>query len=308
MNMADVLIATATTNTVPASVVPVQVEDLVCSIAIEPNTFGDTLPIIPTASTTQNNKVLYRLILKARLVQHSDGSPAVGHSLAISSSRTADQLAASGTTDANGEMLLTLETREAGDLDLTTTTTGVTLSPFRVSLQEAWYESTFLITGYHVCAEADFSGPLVAGTGLGETHKQDFLFGAAGVPMQGTGQATDGRYIRLQSMSGGWHHNAAGNPDQVNTPAGVSFAYATGVLGAFGTVTVDHSIAVDPHVIPKRARVNIDGVGDRSADDRGSAILGYHIDNFLGAGHAVVTAWLHGGINGTQRQVKYLGN
>jgi len=138
-------------------------------------------------------------------------------------------------------------------------------------------------------------------------HKEDFLFGAAGIPMQGTDKATDGRYIRLQGMAGGWHHNAAGHPDHVNTQASVSFSYADGVMGAFGGVTENHSIAVDPHVIPKKGRVNIDSVGDRFADDRGSAIHEYHIDNFLGAGKTVVTVWLHGGINGTQRRVKYLG-
>jgi 3D (Asp-Asp-Asp) domain-containing protein len=297
--MPGILIATATTNTTPGSVVQVQVEDLLCTLAIQPNEFNDDLPIIPTDSHTENNKVLYRLKLKATLVQHADGKPVVGHALAIKSNRANDHITASGATDGKGELLLTLETRNGGELELTTTTAGVTLAPFKVTLKEAWYQSTFLITGYNVCAEEDFSGGLVDATGLDEQHKRDFLFGAGGIPMQGTGQASDGRYIRLQSMAGGWHHNAAGHPDQVNTPASVSFSYASGVQGAFGAVSEDHSIAVDPHVIPKHAKVNIEGVGDRSADDRGSAIQGHHIDNFLGAGKAVVTAWLHGGVNGT---------
>jgi 3D (Asp-Asp-Asp) domain-containing protein len=78
-------------------------------------------------------------------------------------------------------------------------------------------------------------------------------------------------------------------------------------MGAFHEVKEEHSIAVDPYVIPKQAKVNIDGVGDRFADDRGSAIHAYHIDNFLGAGKKAVTAWPHGGVSGTQRRVKYLG-
>lgn len=53
----------------------------------------------------------------------------------------------------------------------------------------------------YVCAEVDFSGALVSGTGLDEKHREDFLFGAAGIPRQGTGKATDGRYIRLQAMT-----------------------------------------------------------------------------------------------------------
>ena len=66
-------------------------------------------------------------------------------------------------------------------------------------------------------------------------------------------------------------------------------------------------IAVDTSIIPARAKVDIEGVGTRYADDKGSAIQTYHIDNFLGAGAAVVKAWMLGGVNGTRRQVKYLG-
>lgn len=305
--MAETLIASATTNTTPNSVVQVQVEDLVCSLAVQTNEFGDDLPIIPTSSRTENNKILYQLKLKATLVQRANGKPVAGHVLAIVSNRGRDRITSSGSTNANGELLLTLETRDSGELELKTTAAGVTLPAFPLALKEAWYQSTFLITGYNVCAEDDFHGELVSASELAERHKQDFLFGAAGVAMQGTGKISDGRYIRLQSMSGGWHRDSAGHPDQVNTPASVSFSYTDGVHGAFGTVSEDKSIAVDPHVIPKRAKVNIEGVGERSADDRGSAIQGYHIDNFLGAGKAVVTAWLRGGINGTQRRVKYLG-
>lgn len=125
--------------------------------------------------------------------------------------------------------------------------------------------------------------------------------------MQGTGRATDGRYIRLESMSGGWHRNAAGNRDRVNEQSNVSFSYADGVYGAFGQVIENHSVAVDPRVIPKKSRVFVDGVGERWADDRGSAIKDYHIDNFLGAGRDVFVAWQRSGIDNTQRRIKFLG-
>lgn len=82
--------------------------------------------------------------------------------------------------------------------------------------------------------------------------------------------------------------------------------YMDSVPRAFGPVTANHSIAVDRNVIPPRAHVSIDGVGERYADDRGSAIVGRHIDNFLGSGAGVVQAWLHAGVNGTQRRVKYI--
>jgi 3D domain len=306
--MSDVLIAQAATNARAGSVVHVQVEGLVCSVSLVTTAFGDTLPVIPTASRVQGGKVLFQTRIKAHLVRRAGGQPAAHHALAIVSSRKADVLTADPTTDAHGDLLVTLETREQGNLELNTTTPGVTLPAFKLHIKDAWYESTFLVTGYNVCDEADFSGPLVRGTGLNEQHRSDFLFGARGVPMQGTGRGTNGRYIRLQSMAGGWHRNPHGNRDRVANPGGVVFAYAASVLGAFGPVTVNHSIAVDPDVIPRNAAVDIAGVGARHADDRGSAIIGYHIDNFLGSGQAVVTAWLHGSVNGTQRQVKFVGD
>lgn len=300
-------IATATTNAVPGSIVEVKVEDIICSLAIVPNAFGDTLPVITTASRVENNRILYTIILKAKLVEHADGSPVGVHPLSIQSNRTADRIKSKGSTDANGEMTLTLETREAGILELKITTANISMPDFQLELKEAWYLSPFLITGYNVCEEADFTGSLVHGNGLNEKHKEDFLFGAAGVPMQGTGKEIGGRYIRLGSMAGGWHLNGAGHRDHVNSQAGLTFSYADAIKGAFANVAENHSIAVDPRVIPRRARVNIEGIGERSADDRGSAIQNYHIDNFLGSGKAVVTAWLHGGINGTECRVKYLG-
>ncbi|WP_028103585.1 3D domain-containing protein [Pseudoduganella violaceinigra] len=304
--MADILIATATTNTTQGSLVQVQVDDLLCSLEIQTNAFGDTLPIIPKSSRAQNRKVLFHLPLKAKLTRH-DGTAAANQALKIVSDRPADSIKSSGTTDAKGELLLVLETRSSGTAELTAKTAGVTLPPFKVEFKTAWYESTFLITGYNVCAEEDFTGALVSGNGLNEKHKEDFLFSAAGVPMQGTGKASNGRFIRLAQMTGGWHRNAANHPDRVADQSGVTFSYATGVQGAFGPVTTEHSIAVDPDVIPKKTKVNIEGVGDRYADDKGSAIDNYHIDNFLGAGKDVVKSWMKGSINGTQRRVKYLG-
>jgi 3D (Asp-Asp-Asp) domain-containing protein len=301
------LVGTAVSNPVATSLAKVQVEDLLCSITIVPNEQDDNLPIIQKASRTLNNKVLYHLKLKARLVQRADGKPAPGHALALKSSRAADKLAVPPKTDANGELVFTIDTREKGEAVITTTIDGVTLAEFKVTFKEAWYEATFKITGYNVCDEADFDGKLVDGGGLDEKHKEDFLFSAAGVPMQGTGKTTQGKYIRLDAFEGGWHRNAKGNRDVVNTQSTVTFKYADGVIGSFNPVSANHSIAVDPTVIPKKGKVNIEAVGDRFADDRGSAIQGYHIDNFLGAGKAVVTAWTTGEVNGTQRRVKYLG-
>ncbi|WP_322403674.1 hypothetical protein [Massilia luteola] len=57
-------------------------------------------------------------------------------------------------------MTFTLITREPGKLELTVQTAGITMPSLKIKLHEAWYESSFLITGYHVCEEDNFSGEL----------------------------------------------------------------------------------------------------------------------------------------------------
>lgn len=80
-----------------------------------------------------------------------------------------------------------------------------------------------------------------------------------------------------------------------------SFKYRDGVIGRYGLVTANNSIAVDPKIIPPNAKVEIDGVGKRSAHDTGDSIKFYHVDNFLGAGKDVVKGWFRGGINGRKK-------
>lgn len=305
--MTETIIATANTNPVSGSEVKITVNDIVCSIKIEKNKFSDTLPVIPSNARVRNGKILYRLKLKACLTMHSSGAKVSDHSLRIKSNRPADSIIIHGKSDANGELIFTLETRDSGAVELNVTTSGVTSPTFKISFKDAWYEELFLITGYNVCDENDFSGPLVAANGLQEKHKEDFLFSARGVPMQGTGKDSDGHYIALAQLLGGWHRNSRGAPDRVASQTGTSFRHVQSVQGKYGPVTENHSIAVDTSIIPARAKVNIEGVGTRYADDKGSAIQTYHIDNFLGAGAAVVKAWIRGGVNGTRRQVKYLG-
>lgn len=305
--MAEVIIGQAKTNSTPNSVVKVSVSDHICTLSLEANRFGDTLPIIPTTARTERNKVHYHLNIKARLSRQADGSPVSGYKFSINSNRDGDRVESKGQTNADGEVTFTLVTREPGELELSTSTAGIAMSPFSIKLQEAWYESPFLITGYNVCDERDFSGPLVEGKGLGEKHKDDFLYGSAGVAMQGTGRTTEGKYVRLQNKPGGWLQNKKGNPERLANPSAAQFAYATGVHGAYDDLEEGRSIAVDKSIIPKKAKVVIDGLGQRVADDSGGAIRLYHIDNFLGSGRAVVTAWLKGGINGTERRVKFLG-
>lgn len=305
--MPETLVGHGLTNPVPSSIVTVKIEEYICNLKIEENIFGDTLPIIPTASRTDRNRVLYQLTLRARLTRHVDGKPVPDFRLSIQSSRPNDQIKISSNTNGQGEVTLTLSTREPGELELSTTSTGVTMAEFAIKLREAWYESPFLITGYNICKEDDFSGDLADGNGLNEKHKDDFLYSATGVAMQGTGVATDGKYIRIVNKPG-WKNNSRGHPEWLEKPSSAIFEYTDGFHGKMGDIIENHSIAVDIKIIPKKGKVEIDGVGKRVADDTGGAIKLYHIDNFLGSGKAVVKAWLKGGVNGTKRRVKYLGS
>lgn len=300
-------IASGNTNLKKDYVVVVKVEALVCNLEIMKNAFGDKLPIIPATSRVEHGNILYEVKIAAKIVQQAGGPGVEGQEVKIVSNRAVDQLISSGKTNSAGEFSITLQSRKGGLLTLSTSDDGITLSPLALTLKEAWYESKFLITGYNICLESDFTGQLVSGIGLDKKHIDGFLFSARGVPMQGTGKTTDGDFVHLKSMTCGWHLNAAQNRDRVSNTECVSFEQVTAARGAYNPISEDHSIAVDPRIIPKRSRVEIAGVGKRSADDTGSAIINYHIDNFLGFGKVVVTEWLHGGVNGTHQSVKYLG-
>ncbi|MGF6541335.1 3D domain-containing protein [Paraburkholderia youngii] len=297
----------AFTNTNPDSSVEVRIASNLLSWEIPNNKYDDKLPIIPSSARVRHGKILYRLPIKAKV--KSLGGPALsGRTISIKSSRMNDTVRVAGPTDWNGWAMVVLESREPGDLTLSIADDDITAVPLRITLKEAWYESTFLITGYHVCFESDFSGDDAVAHGTNDRHKRDFLYGARGVVMQGTGKASNGRYIRPTRVNSTWHRNSRGNRDYLDHPDGVEFTYADSVQGAFGPVTENRSIAVDPDVIPKRALVEIELVGRRTADDTGSAIIGHHIDNFVGAGAAVQAAWEHGSVNNTRRKVKYIGS
>jgi 3D (Asp-Asp-Asp) domain-containing protein len=296
----------AVTNTTPDSVVAVSVGAYTLSWQIPDNRFGDKLPIIPTDARVERGKVLYRLALVA-IVRRRGGEPITGKTLRVKTNRADDTIKIAGPSDATGSIAITLESREQGNLTITVIDSDITAVALTLNLKEAWYESTFLITGYHVCHESDFTGEVALAHGTNDYHKRDFLYGARGVVMQGTGMASNGQYIRPTRVDSAWHRNGRGNRDYLDNPDGVAFTYTNSVTGAYGPVTHNHSIAVDPHIIPKRAEVEIEMVGRRFADDTGSAILGHHIDNFVGAGATVQSVWERGPVNNTQRKVKYIG-
>lgn len=297
---------TACTNTNPNSCVEVRIAANLLLWDIPDNKYGDRLPLIPASSRVHHGKILYHLPIKTT-VKSLAGVPLSGRTLSIKSNRANDTVRVSCPTDSEGCATVILESREPGDVSLSVADDDITAPPLRITLKEAWYESTFLITGYHVCFESDFSGGAVLAHGTNDYHKRDFLYSARGVVMQGTGKASNGRYIRPTQVNSGWHRNNHGNRDYLDNPDGVAFTYTDSVQGAYGPVTENHSIAVDPNVIPKRAQVSIEAVGNRFADDTGSAIIGHHIDNFVGAGATIRETWESGPVDNTQRKVKYIG-
>lgn len=283
-------------------------------LEVKNNLWGDKLPIIPKEGRVKLGKVLYRVDIVVTLLSLPDRVPLANIAMpsklwgvvypTFKSNRKHDDISFVSTkTGPDGSLVIRVESREQGSITLLETSGIVTSSPITVELEEAWYEDQFLITGYNVCMESDFSGDLVSANGLPDKHKKDFLFRATGVVMEGTGQAPNGKYVQFINMTTHWHRNAHGHPDYIADPSKVTFAYTNSVQGAYGPVTQGTSCAVDPTVIPPKSSVWIEDVGERRADDTGSAIKGCHIDNFLGAGQAVIDAWN----NLKDRKVKYLG-
>lgn len=313
-NAQYVAVATGTTNTTPGSTVIVDVDDLALAWEIQDNAFGDKLPIIPKESHVEHGKVLYRLKINAMLSSRSAAGPVAGRSIAIKSNRAGDTVTVSPTTtSSDGTLMVTLESRAPGALQLSVTDSDITAIPLAVNLGQAWYEAGFWITHYIIADENDAHGPLVQDPHVAGQHRRDFLYGARGVPMQGTGQTLDNRFVRFDGGGGGWHHNAAGHPDELNHPETAHLRTTDAAHGAFADVQQNHSIAVDPKVIPGRSRVYIvssDGsrvIGERHADDTGGGIRGYHIDHFSGAGSAATTRWEAAGGDMHNAKVKFLG-
>ncbi|MGF6301492.1 MULTISPECIES: 3D domain-containing protein [Paraburkholderia] len=302
---------TACTSTNPDSCVEVRIAANLLSWNIPDNNFGDKLPVISSSSRALGGKILYHLTIQATVKSRRTDS-VFGRTLSIRSSRPSDTIQISGPTDLDGCATVILESRESGDLTLTVADEDITAVPLRITLAQAWYETGFEVTHYIIADERDAHGPMAQAPGVSGSHRQDFLYGAAGVPMQGTGETLDHRFVRWNG-GGGWHKNAAGHPDILNKPAQARLSETDAAHGCFADVVANRSIAIDPTVIPGRSRVYIassDGrrvVGERSADDTSGGIRGAHIDHFSGPGSAATRAWQGSGGDLQNARVKFLG-
>jgi 3D (Asp-Asp-Asp) domain-containing protein len=151
----------------------------------------------------------------------------------------------------------------------------------------ATYATTFLCTVYIVADENDYGGPLdqAGAHGLAGQYKIAFL---RAVMFQGSGRAADGTIITIN-----W-----------NVPftnfSNIQFKIVSSPPTASGRALTTSSIAVDKTVIPLNisptaaatvtiqppAGVTIPGGNDKTVDDSGGRINGYHIDIFAGYGKA----------------------
>ncbi len=146
--------------------------------------------------------------------------------------------------------------------------------------------SGFRITNYTLAQESELSGKRsgnhtrVAARGLPGDYAWEFICSNRGVAMQGTGITQDGKLVRY--VSGG--HGFCGSDHHLCDCKNALFAPAARVVGSTGRELVEYfSIAVDPSVIPYGSYVWIDAMKRWfRADDTGGAIIGNHIDVYVG--------------------------
>lgn len=144
----------------------------------------------------------------------------------------------------------------------------------------------FRITNYTLARESELSGQRsgnksrVKAHGLPSPYAWEFLCSGRGVAMQGTGIGIDGQFVHYVSGGGGF----CGREKHLCDCKSAKFALTTGVFGSTGRELVEYfSVAVDPNVIPYGSYVWIDSMKRWfRADDTGGAILGRHIDIYVG--------------------------
>jgi 3D (Asp-Asp-Asp) domain-containing protein len=173
---------------------------------------------------------------------------------------------------------------------------AVVLTLCGVTAGAATQLGTFQITYYWFVPETGFAGKPVAAPGISGTFREDFLYSAKGVDMQGTGRAANGSYIHYAGTYGGYWVNAAGQRTDPgargwshgapvwrdggwrNAAGAPTFKRSSGTwsngkgvkllayhdrfgLGKGVPVTEWHSIATDLRVIPRGTRVYVQALG-----------------------------------------------
>lgn len=231
-------------------------------------------PIIPISSRVENRKILTKSILGLSLQQ--GGSPAPGILAGLTSNRgNLDVISGpSIPTDANGKSTAVISTRNQPGLSTVTgsdTANIQTVQPGVINWLPANYESEFTVTCYTIANEADWpSTPTqnkICGLPPENVYRSKFL---SDTMMQGSGTTLDGKII---------HYDISSKCFNLDTCARTS-SNRCAVVGT--------TIAVDPKIMPRGdshqpgSTVNVAILGQRNAQDGGSRIKGYRIDEYMG--------------------------
>ena len=151
-----------------------------------------------------------------------------------------------------------------------------TCTPTPTSFTPQWLEGEYHITHYIFALESDpeyANDPKVSANGLPSDRKyrQGFLYGPAGILLQGTGLAEDGNYITIDWQNGGSQGN------------GIYFKY--GIGGSSAPPVAWQTVAAGDPRLPAGTRVVIEVYPDKvfTVTDTGGSIGPRNIDIFVGA-------------------------
>lgn len=266
-----------------------------------------TSEVIPTSSSSgkllvKDGLVLYKVTIKA-VVKNSSGKSVVGVPVKFNDPNTdkVKLIGKSGSTDNNGACYAYYEVRQTTTFTCKATVTGSysgsKSKDFSPAVQ-ADYASKFYITCYNTVKESECTGAKTGTfSGLAGKYKTDFV---SKVNLNGSGYSESGKWIRTVT-------DASGNVTSHKFEKPLT---CTGTSPKAG-----RTIAVDWDYIPRvyvkdiskwrRGCVAIADIGNRVAEDSGSAIQKYRIDVYVGMGQSAVDNFKH---SKTYKKVTFMGN
>lgn len=214
--------------------------------------FGTLLMIIFLLFSTRNVFALQT----AGIIDYADESSVRGWAWNSSDPNSAAEVRVVITNQANGQIVGEFTTTASGHRDdLAAQGTGTGNYGFEVSIPWNTYgDGTYLVEAY--TGGHKLSGTKMHGTGV-----------MAGTTPRSLGVFRTTAYCPCRKCSGGWGQRTS-----------------TGTIAA-----ANHTISVDPRVIPYGSRIMINGI-IYTAEDRGGGVKGNHIDIFFNT-HAETRAY-----------------